>query len=211
MRPSSCWYCVVFCCFGRLVFANLTGPAFANAANLELVNLTVDCSRHGEGKGWPLIESHGEAIRLVNCRIEQRQSLSVFPDDWTLIEAAAGSETVIQGCELYTLQSVIWRVQKEAKLFIDNSLILSPGLTYSATSEEGEGEVTVNQSSCLHQVGVTHLVSEDEAPAVRFSFQNSIIDCGQFLVWLPLGNEETLRKSLTYEANQVLFLYHLSS
>ena len=97
-------------------------------------------------------------------------------------------------------------MQKEAKLFIDNSLILSPGLTYSATSAEGEGEVTVNQSSCLHQVGVTHLVSEDEAPAVRFSFQNSIIDCGQFLVWLPLGNEETLRKSLTYEANQVLFL-----
>jgi serine/threonine protein kinase len=190
----------------RLEFVKLAGPAFVNAGNLELVNLTINCSGGGEGENTPLVESSGDSVTLIHCRVEQKQSSQHFPDSRTLIEAAAGSETLIRGCEFYTFQSVIWRMRKDARLKVEDSLLVSPGLSFSASSEGSSGQVSVQRSTLIHQVGLTYFMEEDESPVVGFSLQDSIIECSHSLLWLPMGDEETLRGAIDYEANKVLFL-----
>lgn len=190
----------------RLVFVKLDGPAFRNAGNLELRNLTIDCSREGEGPTASLVSSQGERVVLSHCRIEQKQSSSLFPDRFVLIEAAADSTTRIVNCEFYTFQSITWRMRGKARLHVENSLVVSPGLVLAETSEESAGSVTLKQSTCISQIGFSHLVMEDGSEPIDFELERSLLECAHALLWLPLGDEEILQQTVSYRAKESLFL-----
>ncbi|MGJ8724745.1 MAG: serine/threonine-protein kinase [Roseibacillus sp.] len=190
----------------RLVFVKLEGPAIVNAGNLELVNLTIDCSRLGEGETVPLIQSQGELVTLTNCRVEQKQSSSEFPGSRTLIEAAADSRTVLDGCELYTFQSIIWRMKGAASLLVKDSLVVSPGISFSATEDGSQGEVVLKGSTCIQQVVFSHFDSSDDGKSIDIVVEDSLVESNHALIWLPLGDEETLRAGLDFQAGNSLFL-----
>ena len=194
----------------RLTFPNLTAPAFAHAGSLELVNLTIDFSRSQSDDGVALVDSSGPQVSLINCRIEQAQNGNSFPNRTTLIEPAAGSETLISGCEIYTFQSITWQMRGASNLTLEDTLIISPGLTFSSEREQSSGRITVKNSTCLHQIFSSHDVASLDAPLIHLRLENALIECSHAFLWLPLGDEELLRESLSYEADKVLFFFKKS-
>ncbi|MFC0018336.1 serine/threonine-protein kinase [Roseibacillus persicicus] len=190
----------------RLVFINLTEAAFRNAGNLELENLTIDCSRAGEGESTSLVESSGSAVTLVNCRIDQRKSSGNFPDRMTLIEVPADSQTTIKGCEIYTFQSITWQMRGGANLLVEDSLVVSPGLTFSNTELQSSGEIVIRRSTCINQIGFSHLVAVEGSPPIHLRCEDSIFESSHALIWLPLGTEETLRGGIDYEGRKLLLM-----
>lgn len=189
----------------RLTFPSLASPAFANAGILELVNLSIDCGRSDSGDGGTLVASSGSRVSLIDCRIEQAQRDNHIPNRNTLIEPAVESETLISGCEIYTFQSITWKMRGKSNLILEDTLIISPGLTLSSETDQSSGRITVKNSTCLHQLFSSHVVASLDAPLIHLQLENALVECSHAFLWLPLGDEDLLRESLTYEADEVLF------
>lgn len=168
----------------QLVFVASEEVSIQTSGNLEIRNLVLDCSDSLPEGGGPLIESQGGSA---------------------LVEAAEGSETRIQATEIYCFSSMVWRSRQRARLVVEDSVVVAPGLVFAKT-EEGLGEVEVSRTTCVTQIFASLLVTDNKGSPLGLSIAESAIDCSFAFLWFPLGDEELLKDSLAYKGRDSLVM-----